>query len=325
MIAYDKKGVVFALTDGAELLVHDGPSEGPLWRTMLDSRIVGVGADSTRVAAITASGTISWFHAVTGAVQGTTRLEQSIQRAIVDATSQRVVVVTADAILAVVGDAPATTLASHGARAIGMAADGRLVAATDGELVSFAADGTRTAVAYAGPAVVAIAWHPEGFWILGSETKLHRWAGTGAPTHVTSLPGTSKLDHLAACGKAIAIGYDRRKVVSIAWPSKDTLGSVKYMDRTCEGVDFGPWPWLGISMDLGDGNKQNLERPQGLHRSDTHPGRTHHSWLVEVGGGSNADAPAKPAAAPAPRARPPMGMVVLVAAVIVVGIVMLMR
>ncbi len=324
MIAYDKKGVVFALTDGAELLVHDGPTEGPLWRTTLDSGIVGVGADSTRVAAITSAGTLTWFHAVTGAVQGTTRLEKTVQRAIVDATSQRVIAVTDDAILALAGDAPATTLASHGARAIAMRADGGVLVATDGELVTLAADGTRTAVAYAGPAVLAIAWHPEGFWILGSETKLHRWAGTGAPTHVTSLPGTSKLDHLAACGKAIAFVYDRRKVVSIAWPSKDTLGSVKYMDRTCEGVDFGPWPWLGISMDLGDANKQDLENPQRLHRSDTHPGRTHHSWLVQVGGGSTDDAPAKPAAPPA-RARRPMGMVVLVAALVIVGIVMLMR
>ena len=40
MIAYDKRGSVFALTEGAELLLHDGESEGPLWRTMLDARIV---------------------------------------------------------------------------------------------------------------------------------------------------------------------------------------------------------------------------------------------------------------------------------------------
>lgn len=49
MIAYDKHGQVFALIEGPELLLHDGDSEGPLWRKTLDAPIVGLGITSDKV------------------------------------------------------------------------------------------------------------------------------------------------------------------------------------------------------------------------------------------------------------------------------------
>jgi hypothetical protein len=67
MIAFDKQNTVFAMNEGAELLVHDGESEGPLWRKTLDSDIVGVGADREHVTAITAKGTVATFPSRSGA------------------------------------------------------------------------------------------------------------------------------------------------------------------------------------------------------------------------------------------------------------------
>lgn len=35
---YDRDGRNIVLTEGAEVLVHDGATEGPLWRQTLDAR-----------------------------------------------------------------------------------------------------------------------------------------------------------------------------------------------------------------------------------------------------------------------------------------------
>ena len=114
------------------------------------------------------------------------------------------------------------------------------------------------------------------------------------------LRALTRFQRMVGFDRAIALAWDRNTVVSMAWPSKDTLGSLTYAERKVEGIDFGPWPWLGIALDLGDGNKHNLDRPEALHRSDTHPGRQHHSWLVVVGGMSGGTKQAPAAAAPPP-------------------------
>nr|MBA3501145.1 hypothetical protein [Deltaproteobacteria bacterium] len=206
---------------------------------------------------------------------------------------------------------------------IALAPDGTTLVGTASELVAIALDGTRR-TASAG-AVQAAAHHPQGFWLVGIANKLMRWDGSSEPTHVTTLPG--RCDHVACSAKAIAVGWDKKSAAVLAWPSKDTLGSLMYPERAIEGLAFGPWPWVGVSLDLGDGNKFNLQS-LALHRSDTHPGREHHSWLVSVGGPPDD----KPAVAPPPRAAParpssagfPVGALVLLAA-IAIAIFMFVR
>ncbi|MFT3696846.1 MAG: hypothetical protein QM831_27135 [Kofleriaceae bacterium] len=297
MFAYDKKGTVFAMREGAELLVHDGPSEGPLWRQMLDADIVGLGANDKLVGAVTESGMVSWYGARTGDVDFTAHFDVKVQRALVDANAQRVIAVTADKILALAGN-DVTTLADHTAQAIAQKPDGTVLAAVNNELVTLA-NGTRTSTTFPHPDIRALAWSPAGFWVVALAGKLYRWDGTTA-THITNMPKDTEVRAVAAHEKAIAIMYNRGSVVALAWPSRDTLGTVRYLERKAEGIDFGPWPWLGIAMDLGDGNKQNLDEPERLHRSDTHPGREHHSWYVNVGGASKPDPKPAAPAAPAP-------------------------
>jgi hypothetical protein len=324
MIAYDKTGVVFALTDGSDLLLHDGTSEAPLWQTTLDGKIVGVGITVNEVAAVTGGGTVSWFGARSGDARRTVKLDAPVCAAAFDA--QRVVAITERGIVRIVGE-ETTAIGSEAATCVALATDGTTLVATDSELIEIALDGSRRTCALAG--VRAVAHHPTGFWLVGLDSKVLQWSGSGEPTHVTSLPAGSKLDHLATSPRAIGISWDHKMAVALAWPSKDTLGSVDYPERKVEGIAFGPWPWLGISLDLGDGNKFNLETI-ALHRSDTHPGREHHRWLVAVGGPPD-DKPARTPAAPV-RPAPakgsggglPIGMLVLLAAV-VIAIVLAVR
>jgi len=305
MIAYDKAGSVFALREGAELLVHDGPSEGPLWKKMLDAQIIGLGADGDQIAAITSTGTVTWFGAKSGELGDTGKVDGKVEHA--KFLGAKTCVAATGSTIVVVDKGGTKTLAEHGARAIAVRPDGGVCAWNNGELVQIVG-GERSVTAF-GNIVSALAWHPEGFWLVGAQNKILKWDGSTAPTHVTQVPDVEEIQHIAACDKAVAFTWDDHYVAEMSWPKKDTLGDLMYPERKVEGIDFGPWPWLGVALDLGDANKHNLDAPSRLHRSDTHPGREHHSWLVRVGGGGSEDedkgkAPQRAAAPPA-REEPP--------------------
>ena len=331
MIAYEIGGSVFALTDGSELLLHDGESEGPLWRVTLDSKIVGVGIDAQQVVAVTESGTVSWFAARTQSpAKKTAQLGAQVRTACVDVTNDRVVAITAHG---VVRHTRGTTepIGEEGATCVALAPTGAVLFASPSHVVLLGVGGDRKVTAFDG--VRAVAWHPgANLWLLGIEAKVYKWDGTNEIAHVTNLPAGSKLDSVAASARAIAIGWNRNMAVALAWPSRDTLGSVQYFDREVDGMAFGPWPWLGVALDSGDGNKFNLESA-ALHRSDTHPGREHHRWMVNVGGASRPTQPAAPApAAPVQRAPAPVtpepaksGGVPMVVFVIIAAIAFVLR
>jgi hypothetical protein len=307
MIAYHDRGTILAMCEGAELLVHQGPVSGndSVWRKQLDGDIVGLAADDVHVVAVTEAGSVRWFAAHTGADVRTSRLPGRPERVAIDIGRQRVVAVTATQVVEVDAGGACRVLAEHGASAIAMAADGGVLLAHGNELVTIGADGARGAAAYAGDPIKALAWHPGGFWLLGTASKVLRWSGSGEPGHVTKLPPGKALDALACSGRAIAIAWDRNAVYTLAWPSLETIASVTYPERKVHGVAFGPWPWVGIALDQGDGNWLNLEGGP-LARTDTHSGRTHHSWLVMHSGPKRAPAAAAPTQS-SPVTQPPRG------------------
>src|SRR5208282_6839148 len=63
-------------------------------------------------------------------------------------------------------------------------------------------------------------------------------------------------------------------------PQGERVGGIRYQ-RALEGIAFGPDVWLGVGLDLGDGNKINL-MTGACHRTDSHPGRAASSWEVAV-------------------------------------------
>lgn len=303
MIAFDPKNTVFAMNEGAELLVHDGESEGPLWRKTLDGEIVGVGADRESVTAITAKGTVATFPSRSGADMQSAALGGDTRFAVVGSGKRRVVAALANKIVALEGNIP-RTLVDADASAIAIAADDNVLVAVVNAFIVVAPDGKATTTEHSLGPVNAVTWHPENFWLIATPKKVYRWNGSGEPVHVTSMPAELTLKYIAATKQAFSLGYDADDgmgVATLEWPSKETLATLDYPERKVRGLSFGPWPWLAIALDLGDANKQNRLEPQRLHRSDTHPGREHHSWLVAVGGSSKkAAAPAAKPAAPAP-------------------------
>jgi hypothetical protein len=333
MIAYDPKNTVFAMNEGAELLVHDGESEGPLWRKTLDDEIVGVGADKEHVTAITAAGTVATFPSRSGGDMQSATLGGETRFAIVGPGRRRVVAALANKVVALEGNIP-RTLVDDTATALAISINDTVLVAIVNAFVVVAPDGSKKTTEHSLGPVVAAAWHPEGFWMVATAKKVYRWSGSGELVHVTSMPAEVTLKHIAAARHAFAIGYSSSDegdgVATLDWPSKDTLASADYPERKVCGLSFGPWPWLAIALDLGDANKQNVHEPQRLHRSDTHPGREHHSWLVAVGGASKktaapSNAPASFTPEPAPASQFPWKILGLVAVLVLIIIRWSMR
>jgi hypothetical protein len=99
-------------------------------------------------------------------------------------------------------------------------------------------------------------------------------------------------------GTLFALRLNPSTVVVLAYPSKDTAMTLQYIDRRAVGVAFGPPPFVGIGMDSGDGNKINLST-EAVHRTDTHPGRSHNRWALSSGIDQSALPPAYKGRAPA--------------------------
>ena len=199
MIAYDQKNTVFAMNEGAELLVHDGESEGPLWRKTLDDEIVGVGADSESVTAITAKGTVATFPARSGSDMKSAALGGETRFAVVGTGKRRVVAALADKVVALEGNIP-RTLYDSTASAIAIAIDDTVMIAAVNAFVLVAPDGEATTTEHSLGPVVAIARHPE-FWMIATA----RPTVISTPTRTSSrrfIPGACLREWLRSVHRA---------------------------------------------------------------------------------------------------------------------------
>lgn len=299
MIAYDASGHSLVLADGAELLVHDGPSEGPRWRRELKSPLVAVGATPRSVIAVDSDGEVTWFEPDRDAVQATAAAGEPARAAAVSPEGH-VLVATSTGARVLTPQGPGASLDWPGASAVAWAADGRMLVADDaGRVGEFSADARPLHEARLDGGAVAAAHNAQGFWVVATARKLLRFAD-GSLHHLTNAPADMPVRAVAcaADGASLAIALGDTLALVMSWPARDTIGQLMYIERKVMGLSFGPAPFLAVALDGGDGNKLNM-RTGDLHRTDTQPGRPHRRWLVQKSV-SPASEPAPP-----PRAAPP--------------------
>lgn len=298
MIAYDRTGTTLVLTDGAELLVHDGPSEGPRWRCTLPAPLVAVGATASAVVAVDREGAVRWYDPQREHMLAVVEVGAPVQAAAV-AADGRVLAATDAGVRVLAPGGRVRELAWPRACVVAWGPGGRsLVGDADGKLGEFDAQGGLVRSVQLGARVVAATWNTRGFWVVALANKLLRLVD-GELHHLTNSPDMAVGE--VACsedGAAIGMQLGDALVLVMSWPDRDTIGQVRYLDRSAAGLAFGPAPWLGIGIEGGDGNKLNL-RTGDLHRTDTQPGRTHRRWVATVSVHPPEAAPA--AAAPASR------------------------
>lgn len=285
---YDSGGRSIVLAEDKELLVHDGDSEAPLWRKTLEGRLVGVASTGPGIVAVDDHGTLSIFAPDSGALLGRVETGQGA----------RGMAAMADGLCAVIGRAGVRLADDEGVHrrldapnpsCVAWSPDGMLlVGSRGGELTVFADGDEPLQQEQLDEPIGAVAWHPGGFWAVAAGTGVWRLDPAGLE-RITSGPDDMPIGSLACAETGhIAVRLGDTIALVLAWPSRETDATITYFDRSITDLCFGPHPWLGIGMDQGDGNKIHLETG-ATHRTDTHPGRDHHSWALKVSAGHARD------------------------------------
>jgi hypothetical protein len=288
---YDSEGRAIVLADGAELLVHDGESEAPLFRRQLGAGIAGVASMRAGVMALDARGGLHTF-SIRGEAMGALELGVTARSLARDASGTACVVLHDGGAIAIDGARELARVAVPAASTAAIAPDRSFAVGTrGGELCVFDASGQLRERHALGTPVYDVDHHPSGAWMAACGAKIFRVEG-GQVAVLTNAPEGLACDAVrcSADGSRIGLALGDRMALAMAYPSRDTIGSVTYGDRAVTGMAFGPGEWLGVGLDGGDGNKVDFASGE-IHRTDTHPGRQHRSWVVMLDSAKRAAPP----------------------------------
>lgn len=302
---YEPDGRVLVCTEDNELIVHDGGDESPLWLHRFDAAVVGAAARGDEVIAVSADGTLAAFEASSGTVRRNPTFDVEPRGLAVGRSTQEVAVLAAEQVLLVQQGA---TRSLEVGRPTGAAfsRDGQVLAVGD-------ADGLIWLLRLPGGELIRrlrceapvedISVGPGGCWLAAVEDRVllvEPDASDGR--RMTGLKdSTIRGVAMRADERLLALRVDETLAVVLAYPSLDTAASIQYADKQVTAVAFGPHPWFGVGLSEGDGNKINL-LTKAVHRTDTHPERQHHSWMLFTG--VEPEITQSAMAAPAPAAGP---------------------
>jgi len=279
---YDRQGKLIVLTDGAEILVHDGDSEAPLWRHTEASAIVGVASLPDRVVSVDSEGRVCWREARSGDEICQVQLDGT-PRALAAGPSGEVAVALPESVAIMTAGQLDRHIAVDDPRCVAWNPEGKLgVGAGTGTGYQFGPGETNEFHADLPGPIGAIDWNEQGVWVMSVGHDLFRLSSE-ALGKITSGPDDMPIENVACSpgGDYIAIQLGSSLILILEYPSRETDSQVRYPDQTITGVRFGPHPWLGVGLGGGDGNKFNLD-DGSTHRTDTHEGRTHNRWMVMV-------------------------------------------
>ncbi|MCK6591944.1 MAG: hypothetical protein L6Q76_30705 [Polyangiaceae bacterium] len=283
--AYDRGGNLIVIGDNNEVLVHSGADESPLWRKTLDAVLAGVGATSDAVITLDANGKLTWWSGTSGQESGSVSLNDA-PRALATKPDGTCAVALPESILIVnrAQEKRKLLVANAGALAFSDNGSHLAVGTDDGRVRVFPAHGDDpVGSTEVQEPVRSIAWNGNNFWLVTSGDRVFRVEAGGTSCEQITRAGGMTPDCVAcsADGSLFALRLDPKTVVVLAYPSKDTAATFQYMDRRAVGLAFGPAPYFGVGLDSGDANKFNLAT-KDVHRTDTHPGRTHNRWMLSV-------------------------------------------
>ena len=305
-IAYGPDEHVLLTFDGRDVLAYDAQTEAPKWLLALDEPVLALAfadpmglpgaqggspwrsAAARTAVAVDAAGALHTIDVSAG--QETSKhgpFGKPLAFAVAVAGAGAVVALATEDRLhlwrggdhaEIPGRASAIAISNDGATLAIGGADGSL------RLLSIIGNAnpveTFCAVVHGG--ITDLVQHPGGTWIAAGKSGISTVTGEG-PQRLASLPADVTRVRLDGRGRRLAAQLGDRTVAVYAWPSLELLTRIEYVDRRVCGLSFGTADWLGLALDHGDGNKIDVAT-SATHRTDTHPGRTHRSWLLSVRG-----------------------------------------
>jgi hypothetical protein len=282
--AYGYDGALLVTAEGCELLVHAGPDEAPMWRRTLDADVVGVGVTDAAVVAVDAEGTVLVSRREDGEVLRTIPFA-CLARDLAVAKGGAIAVLGAPRafVLQANGAGTRTEIQAAGSTSIAVDAEGRRVSIgfEDGSVRVFdATTGAERGQCRCPAPVRALCWSPRGYWLASTGIGIVRVRAAGR-----TVDNLIKTDDLVlgpiACsadGALVAVRVGTSKVGLFDLLDMNFQGGVLY-ERTVGKVEFGPGAWLGVGLDMGDGNKVDLLTGM-VHRTDPHEGRPRNRWVL---------------------------------------------
>ncbi len=304
-IAYGPDAHVLVTFDGAELLAHDAQTEAPKWKAALEHPVVAVlfadpdalpggGANPWRsqggaraLLAVDALGAIHGIDPALGQASG--KLGPVGKPVAVAAGGGGVVALATESCVYLWRTGIVTELPAR-ASAVAFSNDGGTLAIgePDGTLrflaipIDTSKPPVETSCAVVHGGITDLVQHPDGTWLASGKSGLSKVTSTGAK-RLDAVPAKASRLALDTSGKRLAVQLSDRSFQVYAWPSLTIEAEVTYPERFVRGLSFGPENWLGVALDHGDGNKIDIVT-SATHRTDTHAGREHRSWLLSVRG-----------------------------------------
>jgi WD40 repeat protein len=285
LCAFDASGRVIVISDGRQVLVHGGSDEAPLWKRDLDADLVGLAAAGDAVATLESSGKVSFWAIDGGAPLGVVTVLGSPTALSAARERARFAAVLPGGVAVVERGGEPRIIALEGASAAAFTDDGARLAvgAASGEVKIVTAAGDPVGTSRLDGAVTSLCWSSAGMWIVTTGDRVLRLAPEGGPPEPITRAGGMAPDCVSASGDGtmLAVRLTPEIVMALAYPSKETVVQLRYIERTVSGVAFGPGRLLGVGLVGGDGNIVDIPAEQ-LRRTDTFPGRTHNRWLVST-------------------------------------------
>lgn len=330
LCAFAASGRVLVVSDGQQVLVHRGTDEAPLWKREVETSLVGLAALRDAVVTLESSGALRFWAVDGGAPLGVVSLNGS-PTGLAAARERAVCAAVLPGGVALVerGGEP-RLLPLEGATAAAFTDDGMRLAlgAASGEVRIVTAAGAPVGASQIDGPVTSLGWSSAGMWLVTTGDRVLRIGPEGGPAEpVTRAEGMTP-DCVSASedGSMFAVRLTPEIVMALAFPSRETVVQLRYLERKVSGVAFGPDRLLGVGLVGGDGNVVDIPAEQ-LRRTDTFPGRVHNRWLVStvikpglLPPASGKRLSASKVRAPAPSSAPPtstLGVWLGVAAVLV--------
>lgn len=281
--AYSLDGAHLVGADGKELLVYDGPSEGPRWRQALPGPVIAVGATAKEIISLDGLGTLTRWKPSEPVVLESVELG-AIPNGLAVSFDGTCAAWSDSALHVLERGRPARSLEFAGISAVGFGLDGRIaVGFEDGAVRLVRLSDLETArKTKVESRVTGLGYGLLGTWYAAAGNALfHVLPGKEAELYRRYTE--EKFESLAcsADGSFIACRLAGKKVLVQAVSTHEIAAVIQYLEREVGEVAFGPTPWLGVGLDLGDANKIDLDTG-AVNRTDEHPGRPHNRWMLQA-------------------------------------------
>ena len=281
--AYGPIGKLLIATDEREVFACGADDQATNWTFTAAAPVVGVRHAHDTILVLDQAGVLTHLDPDDGSTREVVNLE-SPAIALCATPSGHWAVVHTDGVTVGRGDHIDTRISGGNIRCAALGEGAATLAIADGNSVSVYDDNfSFLARQEVEEPPTGLAWSDDGWWLVTLPHRVFTYSPDLAHRNVLTNYEEGGLSGgvVSPTGRIVAFRIGE-KFVAIMGVEHGQLGSIEYPERKVGELEFGPHPFLGIGLGLGDGNRISL-KDEEVCRTDPPPGRTVNRWLVASG------------------------------------------